>query len=123
MMTANVLRAVCGKSFRFSTSIRPAAILQLQSFRMASTLPNLAIFQAITKHDPASTAIIHSDSNQSFSYGTLLRDVVATKKQLSQTVRESPLRGERIAFLAENSYDYVGMWHVAAKLAMVTSLQ
>lgn len=75
---------------------------------MASTLPNLAIFQALTKHEPDSTAVINSASNQAFTYGNLLRDVVATKKQISQTLSGSPLQGERVAFLSENSYEYVG---------------
>jgi malonyl-CoA/methylmalonyl-CoA synthetase len=75
---------------------------------MASTLPNLAVFEAIAKHDPSSTAIIHSDSNESFTYRSLLQDTVAAKERISQTVGNSPLHGERIAFLADNSYDYVG---------------
>ena len=78
---------------------------------MASTLPNLPVFEAIAKHDPASPAIIHGDSQQLFSYGSLLQDVVAAKDHIFQTARGSSLDGERIAFLAENSYDYVGMQH------------
>jgi malonyl-CoA/methylmalonyl-CoA synthetase len=108
MLITSVIRVVCRKSFHPWTSFPPVTSLWLQSYRMASTLPNLPIFQAITKHDPASTAIVHSDSNQSFSYGSLLRDVVAAKTQISQNAGKSPLHGERIAFLAENSYDYVG---------------
>jgi malonyl-CoA/methylmalonyl-CoA synthetase len=75
---------------------------------MASNLPKLPIFEAISKHDPSSTAVIESGSNQAFSYGTLLRDVAAAKKHLSHAVSGSPLYGERVAFLAENSYSYVG---------------
>jgi malonyl-CoA/methylmalonyl-CoA synthetase len=82
--------------------------LRLPSLRMASTLPKLPIFEAISKHDLSSTAVIDSGSNQAFSYGTLLRDVVAAKQHLSQTVSGSPLCGERVAFLAENGYNYVG---------------
>jgi malonyl-CoA/methylmalonyl-CoA synthetase len=67
-----------------------------------------SIFEAISKHDPSSTAVIESGSNQAFSYGTLLRDVAAAKKHLSHAVSGSPLYGERVAFLAENSYNYVG---------------
>jgi malonyl-CoA/methylmalonyl-CoA synthetase len=83
----------------------------MKSCRMAATLPNLAIFQAIANHDPASTAIIHSVSEESFSYGSLLRDVVATKKDISEIENGSNLRGECIAFLAENNYNFTGMRH------------
>lgn len=88
-------------------SLTPCISLCSQYYRMASTLPKLTIFQAVAKHDPASTAIIHSISNESFSYGTLLRDVVAAKKQISKTVCGSSLQGERIACFAEHSYNYV----------------
>ena len=77
-------------------------------FRMASTLPNLAIFEAIAKHDAESPAIIHSTSQRKFTYGSLLHDVAAAKDHLSKVTNGQPLRGERIAFLAENGYDYVG---------------
>lgn len=75
---------------------------------MTSTLPSSPIFEAIAKHDPKSTAIIHSASDRSFSYGSLLHDVAAAKDTLTAMVNGRPLAGERIAFLAENGYDYVG---------------
>jgi malonyl-CoA/methylmalonyl-CoA synthetase len=77
---------------------------------MASTLPKLPIFEAISKHDQTSTAIIDGGSNKAYTYRTLLRDVVAAKHHLSQSVSGSPLCGERVAFLAENGYSYVGKW-------------
>lgn len=75
---------------------------------MASTLPKLRIFEAIAKHDPTSPAIIHSSSKRTFTYGSLLHDVAAAKDHLSEVNSGKSLRGERIAFLAENGYDYVG---------------
>ncbi|KPI45996.1 Acyl-CoA synthetase family member 3, mitochondrial [Cyphellophora attinorum] len=75
--------------------------------RMASTLPRTPIFNAIAKHDPASLAIVHSSSDRSFSYGSLLHDVAAAKDNLTAITGGKSLRGERIAFLAENGYDYV----------------
>ncbi|RMZ78205.1 hypothetical protein DV738_g4044, partial [Chaetothyriales sp. CBS 135597] len=74
---------------------------------MASTLPSTPIFDAISKHDPKSLAIVHSASERSFSYGSLLHDVAAAKDQLTALAEGKPLQGERIAFLAENGYDYV----------------
>jgi len=74
---------------------------------MASTLPKLPIFQAIASHDPNSIVVVHSASGRRFTYGQLLSDVAETKDRL---VKESgrSMSGERIAFLVENSYDYVG---------------
>lgn len=75
---------------------------------MASTLPRLPIFEAIAKHDPKSTAVIHSVSGRRFTYGELLKDVSDAKKSLHQLADGAHTEGERIAFLAENGYDYVG---------------
>lgn len=77
-------------------------------FRMASTLPRLPIFQAISKHDPKSTVVIHSASGRRFTYGELLGDVAEAKDRLLKESEGSELNGQRIAFLVENSYDYVG---------------
>jgi len=72
-----------------------------------ATLPRLPIFEALTKHDPKSTVVVHSDSGRKFTYGELLSDVAQEKESL---VKEGggKLQGKRIAFLVENSYDYVG---------------
>ncbi|KIW96656.1 uncharacterized protein Z519_02047 [Cladophialophora bantiana CBS 173.52] len=74
---------------------------------MASTLPSSPIFAAIASHDPKSPAIIHSASDRTFCYGSLLHDVAAAKDNLAALAGEKSLAGERIAFLAENGYDYV----------------
>ena len=75
---------------------------------MASTLPRLPLFEAISKHDPESTAVIHAASWRHFKYGGLLRDVVNATGSLREQAGRSDLTGERIAFLVENGYDYVG---------------
>ena len=72
------------------------------------TLPKLAIFEAIASHDPKSTAVIHSTSGRRFLYGQLLRDVAASKDRLHRLFCGQGLDGQRIAFLVENSYDFVG---------------
>ena len=76
--------------------------------RLSSTLPFSPIFEAIAKHEPTSPAIVHSASERTFSYGSLLHDVASAKDRLSAVVDGRSLDGKRIAFLAENSYDYVG---------------
>lgn len=76
--------------------------------RLLSTLPKIPIFEAITSHEPQSTAVIHSASRRTFTYSQLLHDVSKTKDRLSQEVEGRKLEGERIAFMAENGYDYVG---------------
>lgn len=75
---------------------------------MASTLPRLPIFEAIAKHDPQSTAVIHSVSGRRFKYGELLKDVADRKDQLVEASEKGSIEGHRVAFLVENSYDYVG---------------
>ena len=74
----------------------------------SALLPRLPIFEAIAKHDPRSTAVIHSLSGRSFSYGEILGDVFRLKNRLLDATGKSKLDGQRIAFLVENSYDYVG---------------
>ncbi|CZR56006.1 related to malonyl CoA synthetase [Phialocephala subalpina] len=74
---------------------------------MAPTLPRLPIFEAIANHDPNSTVVVHSASGRRFTYGELLHDVAERKDSLLQESGKSGIGGERIAFLVENSYDYV----------------
>ena len=94
--------------FRRSFAIQPTALFH--SFRMASTLalPKFPIFEAISRHDPNSTAVAHCLSGRSFKYGELLPDVCRARDQIHAAVAKTDIRGERIAFLVENSYDYVG---------------
>lgn len=80
---------------------------------MISSLPNLPIFQAISRHDPNSTAVIHSGSNRRFTYGELLYDVAKAKHMLHFVAEKDTIDGERIAFIIENSYDYVGALEMA----------
>ncbi|PBP26340.1 putative 2-succinylbenzoate- ligase protein [Diplocarpon rosae] len=74
---------------------------------MSSTLPRLPIFEAIASHDPQSTVVIHSASGRRFRYGELLKDVAEARDGLIKEAGGSPIDGHRIAFLVENSYDYV----------------
>lgn len=75
---------------------------------MASSLPRLPVLEAISKHDPESTAVVHCLSGRSFRYGELLPDVAQARERLFAATGTSDLRGQRIAFLVENGYDYVG---------------
>ncbi|KAL8785794.1 MAG: hypothetical protein Q9213_003172 [Squamulea squamosa] len=75
---------------------------------MASSLPKLPVFEAIAKHDPDSTAVIHSTSGRRFTYGQLLRDVVDAREKLRHVAGGKSTDGQRVAFLVENSYEYVG---------------
>jgi malonyl-CoA/methylmalonyl-CoA synthetase len=75
---------------------------------MASTLPKIPIFEAVASHNPKSTAIVHSLSGRSFTYGELLNDVAAAKDKLARNTNGKATQDERIAFLVENGYDYVG---------------
>ncbi|KAI4127125.1 MAG: hypothetical protein LQ338_003367 [Usnochroma carphineum] len=74
---------------------------------MASTLPKLPLFQAIANHDPKSTAVIHCKPGWRFTYGQLLKDVADSRDKLRQSAAGQSMDGQRVAFLVENSYDYV----------------
>lgn len=78
--------------------------------RSLASLPNLPLFRALHRHDPSSVAVVHSASSRTFTYGNLNADVLRAQDQLLQTAKggKDELVGERVAFLAENSYDYVG---------------
>jgi malonyl-CoA/methylmalonyl-CoA synthetase len=75
---------------------------------MISTLPKLPIFQAIAGHDLSRTAIVHNPSGRTFTYGELAHDVADATVELRRKAEGRPLGGERVAFLVENGYDYVG---------------
>ena len=80
---------------------------------MASTFPDLPVFRAIASHDPKSTAVIHAKSRRSFTYGELLTDVEEAKINLYHQLKHAlqgkeQVGGQRVAFMVENSYDYVG---------------
>lgn len=91
--------------------LQPHLQLQKLNLRHSSSsshkLPNIPIFQAIKEHDPDSLAVIHSLSRRTFTYGNLIGDVLRAREDLRRKAG-SNLAGERIGFLAENSYDYVG---------------
>jgi acyl-CoA synthetase (AMP-forming)/AMP-acid ligase II len=74
--------------------------------KLISTLPNIPIFRTLQNHDPSSLAVVHSASARSFTYGNLIADVLRAKEDLERKAL-GKLAGERVAFLAENSYDYV----------------
>lgn len=97
----------------FTLSRSRACIFQVsrRPIRLLSTLPNTHIFRALQNHDPDSLAVVHSVSERSFTYGSLINDVAQAKNDLERKAAKSlgTLVGERVAFLAENSYDYVGM--------------
>ncbi|POS85167.1 hypothetical protein EPUL_002133, partial [Erysiphe pulchra] len=74
----------------------------------------MPIFEALYRHDPNSTAIIHSRSGRRFTYGELLWDVAQEKEKLLKQLKEDHKEenseyGQRIAFMVENGYDYVGV--------------
>ena len=80
---------------------------------MASSLPRLPVFEAIASHEPQSPAVVHSTSGRRFTYGGLLKDVANAKDKLCQAAGGQSMDGQRVAFLVENGYDYVGANRVA----------
>jgi hypothetical protein len=79
------------------------------------TLPRLPIFEALASHPKDDTAVVHSASGRSFSYGNLLADTALYKEQLLKLTgseKQQNLEEKRVAMLVENGYDYVGMYNV-----------
>ena len=90
--------------------------------RMASSLllPKFPVFDAIAGHDPHSPAVVHCLSGRTFRYGEILPDVCRVRDRIYAAAGKSDIRGERVAFLIENSYDYVGMCCNAAGTTCIT---
>lgn len=91
-----------------------------------AALQRSAFFDAIQQHDPENTAVVHSLSGRSFKFGGLLQDVAASKDSLLKATgkTEDQLVGERIAFVVENSYDYVGaQWTQSSRLIPIACLK
>lgn len=78
---------------------------------MTITLHRSAFFEAILKHEGSSVAVVENESGASFSYNSLLNSVARAKEQLlAKTGKcDTSISGERIAFLVESGYEYVGM--------------
>lgn len=77
---------------------------------MAISLHCSAFLQAIQKHEPSSVAVVENDSGASFSYRSLLHAIARAKELLLLKAGRSDatISGERIAFIIEPGFDYVG---------------
>lgn len=102
------------KRIRIPIQIRSKSFTKRQIYRMAPTLPKLPVFEAIASHNPESTAVVHCASGRRFTYGQLLKDVADGRDKLLQSATGKRIDGQRIAFLVENSYDYVGAMRATA---------
>ena len=84
---------------------------------MACTLPRMPVFEAIASHNLSNPAIIHNPSGRAFTYGELAHDVADATEDLKAKAGGKSLAGERVAFLVENSYDYVGARFLLATIS------
>lgn len=107
------ITSIISQAIRLNSSPRIRCLKQFS--RMASTLPRLPVFEAIATHNPNSIAVIHSLSGRKFTYGELLGDVAEAKDRLYAEAGSKSLEGQRIAFLVENSYDYVGAQQTSSR--------
>ncbi|GLA17972.1 hypothetical protein AnigIFM62618_005125 [Aspergillus niger] len=94
---------------RGPTSRSRSLVASITRRSISSSLPNLPLFRALQDHDQSNLAVVHSASARSFTYGNLVADVLQAKERLIQSAGggKHGLSGERVAFLAGNSYDYV----------------
>lgn len=107
-------------SFRNNNQIDIRTQLRLTATRRLSSLfsrtvtntnnNEFSFFRALQSHKPESVAVKHSKSGRLFTYADLNADIIRSKEQLVRKYGGTPssLSGQRVAFLAENSYDYVG---------------
>lgn len=86
--------------------VHPKRLVRAFSTHPAN-LPDIPLFRALRQHDPSSTAVVHSASARRFPYGDVVRDVLVSREGLR--AGSAGTEGRRVAFLVENSYDYVGM--------------
>lgn len=75
---------------------------------MAIKTPRSVLFEALRRHDPASTAIVDSASGDHIPYASLLQDISRFKHHFLKEIGRDDISGERVAFIVENGYDYVG---------------
>lgn len=88
------------------------------ALEMATAVKRTPFFEALQRHDASSTAIVNHHSGVAFSYGSLLRDVARAKYRLIQKVGEGhDIAGERIAFMIESGYGYVGTFTFSTRYA------
>lgn len=73
------------------------------------TLPRTPLFEALARQPQDKSAIIHSASGKTFSYGSLLADVAAVRGRLLGAAGTEDLNEQRVALLIENGYEYVGV--------------
>lgn len=129
--SCSLTQKFCNRQFLKHTSVplysrrfSPAYFTRMVSIvgKSGSTysLPKLPLFEAISRHNPDSSSVIHCLSKRTFKYGSLLGDVARARLRLLEIAGKQPqddLNGERVAFLIENGYDYVGMRYSQAILS------
>lgn len=76
---------------------------------MSASLHRTPLLKVLSEQDASSIAIVNQSSGTAFSYGSLLRDATRVRHRLLKSVGDRSLAGERIGFIVENGYGYVGM--------------
>lgn len=77
-----------------------------QFFIMSYELHRTPLLQALYEQDASYTAVVNHWSGATFTYGSLLRDIARARKELLKS--KPDITGERIGFLVENGYSFVG---------------
>jgi malonyl-CoA/methylmalonyl-CoA synthetase len=75
---------------------------------MAFEVSRSVLFEALRGHDQGSAAIADTAAGKHFTYASLMRDVSNFKRQLLRELGRNDISGERVAFIVENGYNYVG---------------
>ena len=86
---------------------------------MSASLHLTPLLKALNEPDASSIAIVSQNTGVAFSYGSLLRDVARARYALLQSVDGKSLAGQRIGFIVENGYSFVGMRDSPCKMHFV----
>lgn len=75
---------------------------------MPARLHSTPLLKILDEQDASSIAIVHQNTGTAFSYGSLVRDVAVARNALMESTGNKSLAGERIGFIVENGYSFVG---------------
>lgn len=75
---------------------------------MSASLHRTPLLKVLNEQDVSSVAVVNHSTGTAFSYGSLLRDVARARDALLKSYDHKSLAGERIGFIVENGYSFVG---------------
>lgn len=90
-------------------------VQQLRSFHLPANHP---IISKLATHPTQNAAIRHVPSGNTYTYGSMLKDIGFWRKQLSELTKVESIPGSssRVAIMGENSYQFACVFYAALTL-------